>query len=58
MPLKSKRLTLAPMTHDDFELFVRDILTDPEVYGSTEMYLYHYNVQHQDPHDAPQGIDN
>lgn len=29
--MRSGRLTLAPMTHDDFELFVRDILTDPKV---------------------------
>jgi RimJ/RimL family protein N-acetyltransferase len=31
MQLRSNRLTLVPMTHDDFDLFVRDILTDPKV---------------------------
>lgn len=39
MQLKSSRLTLAPMTHDDFELFVRDILTDPKV-------IEHYHSYH------------
>jgi RimJ/RimL family protein N-acetyltransferase len=43
--LKSNRLTLAPMTHDDFELFVRDILTDPKVVEHYQNYRDLFDMQ-------------
>ncbi|MGI9270843.1 MAG: GNAT family N-acetyltransferase [Woeseiaceae bacterium] len=37
--MKTERLVLKPMSHDDFELFVRDLLTDPKV-------VEHYHSYH------------
>jgi len=45
MRLKSSRLTLAPLTHDDFELFVRDILTDPKVVEFYHSYRELFDLQ-------------
>jgi ribosomal-protein-alanine N-acetyltransferase len=46
MQLRSDRLLLKPMSYDDFELFVRDMLTDPKV-------VEHYH-QYQDLFDLQQ----
>lgn len=45
MQLKSSRLTIVPMTHDHFELFVRDILTDPKVVEHYHNYQGLFDMQ-------------
>jgi len=43
--LKSDRLTLKPMSYDDFELFVRDMLTDPKVVEHYHAYRGLFDLQ-------------
>jgi RimJ/RimL family protein N-acetyltransferase len=43
--LKSARLTLAPLSHDDFELFVRDMLTDPKTVAHFPAYRELFDLQ-------------
>lgn len=45
MQLRSARLTLEPMSHDDFELFVRDMLTDPKVVEHYDSYRGLFDMQ-------------
>jgi RimJ/RimL family protein N-acetyltransferase len=43
--MKTERLMLKPMSRDDFELFVRDLLTDPKVVEHYHSYLGLFDLQ-------------
>jgi RimJ/RimL family protein N-acetyltransferase len=43
--MKTERLVLKPMSRDDFELFVRDLLTDPKVVEHYHSYLGLFDLQ-------------
>lgn len=43
--MKSKRLQLRPMTREDFDLFVRDMLTDPNVVEYYHSYRGLFDLQ-------------
>jgi len=43
--LKSDRLTLEPLSHSDFELFVRDLLTDPKTVAHFHAYRELFDLQ-------------
>lgn len=43
--LKSDRLILEPLSHDDFELFVRDLLTDPKTVAHYYEYRELFDLQ-------------
>ena len=43
--MKTERLVLKPMSHDEFELFVRDLLTDPKVVEHYHSYSELFDLQ-------------
>ena len=43
--MKTERLVLKPMSHEDFELFVRDLLTDPKVVEHYHSYSGLFDLQ-------------
>lgn len=43
--MKTERLVLKPMSHDDFDLFVRDLLTDPKVVEHYHSYNELFDLQ-------------